>query len=80
VRYDGEERVLSLTAGAEEDRELRQAIGLVDVVLSLDSGEISYEIWRNDIQQNMFRRPDTLRGISLRGPPPTRGSVHSFPL
>jgi TolB-like protein len=55
VRNDGEERVLSLTAGAEEDRELRQAIGLVDVVLSLDSGEISYEIWRNDIQQNMFR-------------------------
>jgi TolB-like protein len=55
ARYDGEERVLSLTAGAEEDRELRQAIGLVDVVLSLDSGEISYEIWRNDIQQNMFR-------------------------
>ncbi len=55
VRYAGEEKILSLTAGAEEDRELRQAIGLVDVVLSLDSGEASYEIWRNDIQQNMFR-------------------------
>jgi hypothetical protein len=55
VRYAGEEKILSLTAGPEEDRELRQAIGLVDVVLSMDSGEISYEIWRNDIQQNMFR-------------------------
>jgi TolB-like protein len=55
VRYDGKEHVLSLKAGAEEDRELRQAIGLVDVILELDSGEASYEIWRNDIQQNMFR-------------------------
>jgi TolB-like protein len=55
VRYAGEETVLNLSAGAEEDRELRQAIGLVDVVLELDSGEVSYEIWRNDIQQNMFR-------------------------
>jgi TolB-like protein len=55
VRYAGKEQVLNLTAGADEDRELRQAIGLVDVVLELDSGEVSYEIWRNDIQQNMFR-------------------------
>ena len=55
VRYDGEENVLSLTAGAEENRELRQAIGQVDVILELDSGQASYEIWRNDIQQNMFR-------------------------
>jgi TolB-like protein len=55
VRYAGEERVLSLTAGPEEDRELRQAVGLVDVVLEADSGEVSYSIWRNDIQQNMFR-------------------------
>jgi TolB-like protein len=55
VRYDGEQRVLSLAAAAEEDRELRQTIGLVDVILELDSGELSYEIWRNDIQQNMFR-------------------------
>lgn len=55
VRYAGEEKILSLTAGAEEDRELREAIGLVDVILELDSGEASYEVWRNDIQQNMFR-------------------------
>jgi hypothetical protein len=55
VRYDGEERVLSLAAGAEEDRELRQEIGLVEVILELESGEASYEIWRNDVQQNMFR-------------------------
>jgi hypothetical protein len=55
VRYDEGEQVLSLAAGAEEDRELRKTIGLVDVVLELESGEVSYEIWRNDIQQNMFR-------------------------
>ncbi len=55
VRYAGEERILSLAAGLEEDRELRQAVGLVDVILEADSGEVSYEIWRNDIQQNMFR-------------------------
>ena len=55
VRYAGEERNLSLAAGPDEERDLRQAIGLVDVVLELDSGEVSYEIWRNDIQQNMFR-------------------------
>jgi TolB-like protein len=55
VRYDGEETTLNLAAGAEEDKELRQAIGLVDVMLSIDSGETSYEVWRNDIQQNMFR-------------------------
>ena len=55
VRYAGEEKVLRLAAGAEEDRELRQAVGLVDVVLELDSGEASYEVWRNDIRQNMFR-------------------------
>jgi TolB-like protein len=55
VRYAGKETALSLSAGVEEDRELRQAVGLVDVVLAVDSGEVSYEIWRNDIQQNMFR-------------------------
>jgi TolB-like protein len=55
VRYAGEERKLSLASGLDGDRELRQAIGLVDVILELDSGEVSYAIWRNDIQQNMFR-------------------------
>jgi len=55
VRYAGQEQVLSLTAGPEEDKELNRSIGSVDVVLELDSGEVSYAIWRNDIQQNMFR-------------------------
>ena len=55
VRYAGEEQALSLAAGADEDREVRRTIGLVDVVLALDSGEVEYEIWRNDIRQNMFR-------------------------
>ncbi len=55
VRYAGDEKILSLRAGAEEDRELRQAVGQVHVILELDSGEASYEVWRNDIQQNMFR-------------------------
>jgi len=55
LAYNAREYPLSLTAAADEDKEIRQSIEAVDVTLELDSGDVGYEIWRNDIQQNMFR-------------------------
>lgn len=55
VSYNGKDYPVTLSAPVGEDREVRQTIGLVDVILQIDGGDIGYEIWRNDIQQNMFR-------------------------
>jgi TolB-like protein len=55
VSYDGEERSFDLSGPAGENRELRQVIGKVEVILEVDGGDLSYEIWRRDIEQNMFR-------------------------
>jgi hypothetical protein len=30
-------------------------VGLVEVQLEADSGDLDYQIWRTDIQQNIFR-------------------------
>jgi len=55
LSYDGQERRFDLSGPAGEDRELRENIGKVELILEVDDGELGYEIWRRDIEQNMFR-------------------------
>jgi TolB-like protein len=55
LSYAGEEYPIGLSAPLAEDQEVRRRIELVEVQLEAESGDLSYQIWRTDIQQNMFR-------------------------
>jgi hypothetical protein len=55
LSYAGKDYPLSLSAPVTEDREVRSQVELVEVELEADSGDLSYQIWRTDIQQNTFR-------------------------
>jgi hypothetical protein len=55
VRYDGQLHRYDLSGPATEDREMRERLGQVELILESDSGDLSYQIWRRDIEQNMFR-------------------------
>jgi TolB-like protein len=55
LSYAGKEYPVVLSASVDEDREIRRQVELVEVQIEADSGDLSYQIWRTDIQQNMFR-------------------------
>jgi len=55
LRYQGRERELALSADRESDRELEEQLDKVSFLFSLEDGDVSYQLWRTDIQQNMFR-------------------------
>ncbi len=55
VTYEGRVQRWDLSAPKDESREVRERVGLVEVELENDRGELSYEIWRRDIEQNMWR-------------------------
>jgi TolB-like protein len=56
VGYQGESRELALSASLEESRELEEPFDKVEFSLELERGDLSYQVWRTDIQQNMFRQ------------------------
>jgi hypothetical protein len=55
LSYAGEVYPLRLSGQVSEDQEVRRQVELVQVQIEADSGDISYRIWRTDIEQNMFR-------------------------
>ncbi len=55
LSYAGKDYPIALSAPVAEDREVRKQVELVEVQLEADSGDLDYQIWRTDIQQNMFR-------------------------
>jgi TolB-like protein len=55
VTYQGKEHSFVLSGTADEDKEVEERIGKISFTLELDSGELSCQVWRTDIQQNMFR-------------------------
>ncbi len=54
IVYDGQRQELRLEAGEGDRPETRRQVGKVEVILGIGGGEVRYEIWRTDIQQNMF--------------------------
>jgi TolB-like protein len=55
LSYAGKAYPLELSGPVSENREVRRQVELVEAQIEADSGDISYRIWRTDIQQNMFR-------------------------
>jgi TolB-like protein len=56
VRLRGAERELLLSADQGDRKEIEEALEGITVSLELDRGEVSYQVWRTDIRQNMFRQ------------------------
>jgi TolB-like protein len=56
VSYGGELHRWDLSGPIEERREIREQVGKVEVWLEVESRDLSYSIWRRDIEQGMFRR------------------------
>lgn len=55
LAYEGKEFPLEMVVPVGERKELRQTVDKVEVAMEADAGDISYQVWRTDIQQNMFR-------------------------
>ncbi|UCF99782.1 MAG: hypothetical protein JSV89_09645 [Spirochaetaceae bacterium] len=55
VSYQGEKHSWDLSGPINERTEVRERVGKVEVWLEVDSSEVSYSIWRRDIEQGMFR-------------------------
>jgi hypothetical protein len=55
VRYQDRIYNWDLSGPIEEQKEIRERVGKVEVRLEVDSGEVSYSIWRRDIEQGMHR-------------------------
>ena len=55
LTYQGELFTYLMSVKEGERKELKQEIGLVEFEIDIDRSEISYDIWRRDIRQNMFR-------------------------
>jgi len=55
LQYDGQVRNYDLSGPFGEKREIRERVGIVEIILEADSSEVSYQIWRRDIEQGMFR-------------------------
>ena len=55
VSYDGKSYRWDLSGPIDEKKEIRERVGKVEVRLEVDSSEVSYEIWRKDIEQGMHR-------------------------
>jgi TolB-like protein len=56
ISYQGEMHIWDLSGPADERKEVRERVGKVEVQLEVDSSEVSYSIWRRDIEQGMHRR------------------------
>ena len=55
VNYDGKSYTWDLSGPIDEKKEIRERVGKVEVRLEIDSWEVSYAIWRKDINQGMHR-------------------------
>ena len=55
LHYEDQVLHFDLSGPLNAKRAVREIIGKVELKLEADSNEISYEIWRQDIEQNMFR-------------------------
>ncbi|MQY76705.1 MAG: hypothetical protein GH155_03660 [Spirochaeta sp.] len=55
LAYQGEVFTYNVSAKEGERKELKQEIGLVEFEINIDRSEVSYNISRRDIWQNMFR-------------------------
>ena len=56
VSYQGRMHNWDLSGPIDERKEIRERVGKVEVRLDVDSSEVSYAIWRKDIEQGMHRR------------------------
>ncbi len=56
VSYQGRVYKWDLSGPIEERKEIRERVGKVEVRLEVDSSEVSYAVWRKDIEQGMHRR------------------------
>jgi TolB-like protein len=55
VRYQNQTYNWDLSGQIDERKDVRERIGKVEVRLEVDSSEVSYSIWRRDIEQGMHR-------------------------
>ena len=55
LHYQGKTHRWDLSGMKGERREIRERVEKVEIWLEVDSSEVSYSIWRKDIEQNMFR-------------------------
>jgi TolB-like protein len=56
ISYQDQMYKWDLSGPIDEQKEVREQVGKVEVRLEVDSSEVSYEIWRKDIEQGMHRR------------------------
>ena len=56
VSYQGRVYKWDLSGPIDERKEIRERVGKVEVRLEVDSSEVSYAVWRKDIEQGMHRR------------------------
>jgi len=55
ISYQGRMYNWDLSGPVDERKEVRERVGKVEVQLEVDSSEVSYAIWRRDIEQGMHR-------------------------
>jgi hypothetical protein len=55
IIYQGRKYSWDLSGPIEERKEIRERVDKVEVWLEVDSSEVSYSIWRKDIEQGMHR-------------------------
>ena len=56
ISYQGRMYNWDLSGPVDELKEVRERVGKVEVQLEIDSSEVSYSIWRRDIEQGMHRK------------------------
>ena len=56
ISYQDQRYNWDLSGPIDERKEVREQVGKVEVRLEVDSSEVSYAIWRKDIEQGMHRR------------------------
>ena len=55
ISYDGQSYKWDLSGPIDDRKDIRERVGKVEVRLEVDSSEVSYAIWRKDIEQGMHR-------------------------
>jgi TolB-like protein len=56
VSYQDQMHKWDLSGPIDERKDIRERVGKVEIRLEVDSREVSYAIWRKDIEQGMYRR------------------------
>jgi len=56
ISYQNKMHSWDLSGPIDERKEIRERIGKVEVRLEVDSSQVSYSIWRRDIEQGMHRK------------------------